>query len=139
MNWTPATPGGISRALFAASPKTEAAFSAPFWCSASPLDAILPGTRVCVANKGLRKIVSSLDATLAKNRGVGVLWLTRNSKRISIPRSVATRDLSGYPTKILVLRRRALFASPDSRGPSGVEESLLESGPDSPPRRCPQW
>ncbi|SRR5713226_2875428 len=77
MNWTPATPVGLPRALFTASPKTKAAFSAPFWCSASPLDATLPGTLVCVANKGFREIVSPLDATLTKNRGEGLLWLTR--------------------------------------------------------------
>jgi hypothetical protein len=47
----------------------EAAFSAPFWCSASPLDATLPGTLVCGANKGLRETVNPLDATLTKNRG----------------------------------------------------------------------
>jgi hypothetical protein len=32
---------GLPRALFAASPKTGAALSAPFWRSASPLDATL--------------------------------------------------------------------------------------------------
>ena len=41
------------------------------WCTANPLDATLVGTLVCVANKGLREIVSPLDATLTKNRGRG--------------------------------------------------------------------
>jgi len=45
--------------------------SAQFWCSASSLDATLPGTLVCVANKGLNETVSPLDATLTKNRGGG--------------------------------------------------------------------
>src|SRR5258708_32640952 len=39
------------------------------WCTANPLDATLARTLVCVANKGLREIVSPLDATLTKNRG----------------------------------------------------------------------
>src|SRR6266852_4362533 len=73
MNWTPATPVGLPRALFASSPKTVAAFSAPFCCSASPLDATLPGTLVCVASKGFREIVSPLDARLTKNRGIGAV------------------------------------------------------------------
>src|SRR5260370_38334635 len=91
MNWTPATPIGPPHALFAASSKTEAAFSVPFWCCASPLDATLPGTLVCVANKGLREIVSSLDATLTKNRGEGGVmirnrqgeWMTKKTVRIT--------------------------------------------------------
>ncbi len=45
------------------------------WCTANPLDATLVGTLVCVANKGLREIVSPLDATLTKNRG-GVPTIT---------------------------------------------------------------
>src|SRR6266851_2920031 len=85
MNWTPATPVGLPRALFAASPKTEVAFSAPFWWSASPLDATLPSTLVCVANKGLREIVSPLDATLAKNRGVGAVMVNQESDKDSCP------------------------------------------------------
>src|SRR6266849_5740731 len=85
MNWTSATPVGLPRALFAASPKTEVAFSAPFWWSASPLDATLPSTLVCVANKGLREIVSPLDATLAKNRGVGAVMVNQESDKDSCP------------------------------------------------------
>ena len=84
MNWTPAIPVGLPRALFAASPKTEAAFCAPFWCSASPLDATLPGTLVCVASKGVRGIVSSLDATLTKNRGVGAIMVNQTSNGESL-------------------------------------------------------
>src|SRR5260370_9888527 len=84
MNWTPATPVGLPRALFAASPKTEAAFSAPFWCSASPLDATLAGTPVCVASKGLREFVSSLAATLTKNRGVGLVMVNQTSNGESL-------------------------------------------------------
>src|SRR6266849_5491080 len=84
MNRTPATPVGLPRALFAASPKTEAAFCAPFWCSASPLDATLPGTLVCVASKGVRGIVSSLDATLTKNRGVGAIMVNQTSNGESL-------------------------------------------------------
>src|SRR5216683_2003031 len=79
MNWTPAIPVGLPRALFASSPKTEAAFSAPFWCSASPLDATLPGTLVCFASKGFRQIVSPLDATLTKTRGVGAIMVHQTS------------------------------------------------------------
>src|SRR6266851_5229042 len=79
MSWTPATPVGLTRTLFAVSPKTEAAFSAPFWCNASSLDATLPSALVCVANKGLREIVSPLDATLTKNRGVGAVMVNQTS------------------------------------------------------------
>src|SRR6266849_5852437 len=79
MNWTPATPVGLPRALFASSPNMEAAFCATIWCSASPLDATLPGTLVCVASKGLRGIVSPLDATLTKNRGVGAIMVNQTS------------------------------------------------------------
>src|ERR1700694_4442779 len=82
MNWTPATPISLPRALFAASPKTEAAFSAPFWCSASPLDATFPDPLVCVANKELRVGVSPLNATLTKNRGVGPVMVNQTSKSL---------------------------------------------------------
>src|SRR5260370_41604356 len=84
IDWTPAIPVGLPRALFAASPKTEAAFSAPIWCSASPLDATLPGTLVCVASKGFREIVSPLDATLTKNRGVGAIMVNQTSNGESL-------------------------------------------------------
>src|ERR1700687_3650094 len=84
MNWTPATPIGLPRALFAASPKTETALSAPFSCSASLLDATLPGPLVCVANKGLRVIVSPLNATFTKNRGVGPVMVNQTSNRKSL-------------------------------------------------------
>ena len=84
MNWMPATPFGLPRALFAASPKTEAAFSAPFWCRASPLDATLVSTPVCVASKGLREFVSSLAATLTKNRGVGPVMVNQTSNGESL-------------------------------------------------------
>src|SRR5712664_132406 len=77
MNWTPATPIGLPRAPFAASPKTEAALSGPSWCSTSPLDATLPGPLVCVANKELSSIVSPLNATLTKNRGVGPVMVNQ--------------------------------------------------------------
>src|SRR5712691_1985091 len=79
MNWTPATPVGLPRALFASSPNMEAAFSAPFWCNASPLDATLPSALACIANKGFREIVSPLDATLTKNRGVGPVMVNQTS------------------------------------------------------------
>ena len=36
------------------------------------------GPFVCVANKGLAKYLSLLDATLTKNIGGVLLWLTRN-------------------------------------------------------------
>src|SRR5712664_452818 len=77
MNLTPATPISLPRALFAASPTTERACFAPFWCNASPLDATPPGPPVCVANKELREIVSLLDATLTKNRGVGPVMVNQ--------------------------------------------------------------
>src|SRR5260370_1662646 len=84
MNWTPATSVAFVPALFAESPNTEAAFSVPIWCSANPLNATLPTTLVCVANQGLRRIVSPLDATLTKNRGEGgQLLLTRNLRKDS--------------------------------------------------------
>src|SRR5713101_8628418 len=48
----------------------------------------LVGTLVCVANKGLREIVSPLDATLTKNRGGGdLLWLTSPRLLSTIRRS----------------------------------------------------
>src|SRR6266852_3173897 len=113
MNWTPATPVGLPRALFASSPKTEAAFSAPFWCSASPLDATLASTLVYVANKGLREIVSPLDATLTKNRGVGAVMVnqtsytllpstrhgTRTAERVSPTTDRSDTILGGFPRR----------------------------------------
>src|SRR5260370_25134562 len=91
MSWTTATPIRLLRALFAASQKTKAAFSAPFRSSASPLDATFPGTLVCVANKRLGGMVSPLDATLTKNRGRGVLLLTRKSQAGSLSRGASRR------------------------------------------------
>ncbi len=44
---------------------------AQFWRKVSPLNATLPGSRVCVANKGLAQYLSPLDATLMKNIGGG--------------------------------------------------------------------
>ena len=44
---------------------------AQFLCNISPLVATLPGSLVCVANKGLAQYLSPLDATLTKNIGVG--------------------------------------------------------------------
>jgi hypothetical protein len=79
MNWTPATSISLPGALFVVSPATKTTFSAPFWCNASPFDATLPGALVCVAFKGLREIVSLLDATLAKNRGVGGVMVNQTS------------------------------------------------------------
>src|SRR6267143_2314222 len=84
MNWTPATPIGLPRAVFAASPNRETAFLAPIWCSASLLDATLPGPLVCVANKELRVIVSPLHATLTKNRGVGPVMVNQTSNGESL-------------------------------------------------------
>src|SRR5260370_12223542 len=81
MNWTPATSVAFVPALFAESPNTEAAFSVPIWCSANPLNATLPTTLVCVANQGLRRIVSPLDATLTKNRGEGGQVLVTRKRR----------------------------------------------------------
>src|SRR5882762_619876 len=45
MNWTPATPIGLPRAVFAASPNRETAFLAPILCSASLLHATLTKNR----------------------------------------------------------------------------------------------
>src|SRR5882724_593333 len=42
---------------------------------------------VSVANKELTGSLSALDSTLTKNRGVGVLWLTRNPIRKGATRS----------------------------------------------------
>src|SRR5260370_8526200 len=91
MSWTTATPIRLLRALFAASQKTKAAFSAPFRSRASPFDATCPGTLVCVANKRLGGMVSPLDATLTKNRGRGVLLLTRKSQAGSLSRGASRR------------------------------------------------
>ena len=57
--------------------RVKTAHFAQFWCGASPLDATLQGVLVCVANKGLSYVVSSLNATLTKNTGGRPLWLTR--------------------------------------------------------------
>src|SRR5216683_719115 len=113
MNWTPATPVGLPRALFAASPKTETAFSAPFWCSASPLDATLPSALVCVASKELTISLTSLDATLTKNRGVGAVMVnqtsytllpstrhgTRTAERVSPTTDRSDTILGGFPRR----------------------------------------
>jgi hypothetical protein len=52
--------------------KRKWAHSAQFWCNLSPLDATLLDPLVCVADKGLARYLSPVDATLTKNRGVGV-------------------------------------------------------------------
>ncbi len=50
----------------------KSAYSAQFWCNLSPLDATLLDPFLCVANKELTQYLSPVDATLTKNRGVGV-------------------------------------------------------------------
>ena len=52
--------------------KQKCAYSAQFWCNLSPLDATLLSLLLCVANKELAQYLSPVDATLTKNRGVGV-------------------------------------------------------------------
>ncbi len=52
--------------------KRKWAYSAQFWCNVSPLDATLLDPLVCVANKEVAQYLSPVDATLTKNRGVGV-------------------------------------------------------------------
>jgi len=52
--------------------KPKCAYPAQFWCNASSLDATLLGPLVCVANKGFAQYLSPVDATLTKNRWVGV-------------------------------------------------------------------
>src|SRR6266849_2592585 len=113
MSWTPATPVGLTRTLFAVSPKTEAAFSAPFWCNASSLDATLPSALVCVASKGFREIITPLDATLTKNRGVGAVMVnqtsytllpstrhgTRTAERVSPTTDRSDTILGGFPRR----------------------------------------
>src|SRR5260370_18576671 len=51
--------------------KRKWAHFARFWCNVSPLDATLLSPLVCVADKGLARYLSPVDATLTKNRGVG--------------------------------------------------------------------
>ena len=52
----------------------------------SSLNATLRHAFVCVANKGLTERLNPLDATLTKNRGRGVSWLTSQlSARLSRP------------------------------------------------------
>jgi hypothetical protein len=46
-------------------------YSAQFWCNLSSLDATLVSPLLCVADKGLARYLSPVDATLTKNRGVG--------------------------------------------------------------------
>src|ERR1700737_5142597 len=93
MSWTPATPIGPPSGLFAGSTPTKAAHSAQFWCSASPLDATLPGTLVCAANKGLRKKCKSFKCNTYKKQGGAQLWLTSSFLASAIRRSnVPTRN-----------------------------------------------
>src|SRR6266446_5053523 len=113
MNWTPSTPIGLHRALFASSPNIESAFCATIWYSASPLDATLPGTLVCVASKGFREIITPLDATLTKNRGVGAVMVnqtsytllpstrhgTRTAERVSPTTDRSATILGGFPRR----------------------------------------
>jgi hypothetical protein len=40
--------------------------------------------------------------TYEKHRGEGVLWLTRFPIRESVLRSIATKDLSSYPMRMLI-------------------------------------
>jgi hypothetical protein len=49
----------------------KCAYSAQSWCNVSPLDATLLSPLLCVANKGLARYLSTVDATLTKNRGWG--------------------------------------------------------------------
>src|SRR5260370_18090314 len=84
MNWPPATPIGLPRAVVAAAPNRETAFGAHIGSSASLSDATIPGPLVWVANKELRVIVSPLHATLTKNRGVGPVMVNQTSNGESL-------------------------------------------------------
>jgi hypothetical protein len=71
----------------------------------SPLAATLMDLPASVANKRLTTGVSSLDATLTKNRGVGPLWLTSYSFGGTIapwlpnPRNVSSTSHRAAPTR----------------------------------------
>src|SRR5713101_1616515 len=56
--------------------KRKWAHSAQFWCNLSPLDATLLDPLVCVADKGLARYLSPVDATLTKKTGGGGSILT---------------------------------------------------------------
>jgi hypothetical protein len=79
--------------------KRKWAHSAQFCCNVSLLDATLLGPLVCVADKGLARDLSPVDATLTKNRGWGIhpcfppylLFDRRSSRTIPLP----GRALSG--------------------------------------------
>src|SRR5712664_2176125 len=63
--------GAHSADARAHSRKRKRAYFAQFWCNLTPLDATLLSPLLCVANKELAQYLSSLDATLTKNMGVG--------------------------------------------------------------------
>src|SRR5882672_2775444 len=61
----------------------------------SPLAATLMSLPPSVANKRLTAWLSPLDSTLTKNRGAGVLWLTRHpTKSVCPERPSGVTDLS---------------------------------------------
>src|SRR5712664_881620 len=58
------------------------------------LEPTLPRSLASVHSKGLTENLSPLESALTKNiGGGGVLLLTRNLQKNSIPRSIATKDL----------------------------------------------
>src|SRR5712664_233267 len=97
----------------------------------SPLAAILLKSPTSVANKRLTRLLSPLAATLTKNRGRGVLWLTRSLlastfrhvdvqtfQRFNVPAFSRIPDGSGLA--VADSRLLAFHQSPTCPDPVGV-------------------
>jgi hypothetical protein len=69
------------------------------------LDSTLTSPLPSVENKGLTENLNPLDATLTKNMGEGVLWLTRNLRKDFYPEKHRNERsiLSSFPTKKSIL------------------------------------
>jgi hypothetical protein len=69
--------------------------------------------------------------TYEKHRGEGGVIVNQIPMRESVLRSIATKDLSSNPNKDFYPRRQALFASPDSSGPSGPQQETVMTNSSS--------
>ena len=92
----------------------------------SPLAAILMNLPASVANKELTRSLSPLAATLTRNGGWGVLWLTNFLHALTgekcICKSLVFYSLRTLPSS--VLRARTKDAQPESANGGGVEGLL---------------
>jgi hypothetical protein len=95
----------------------EAISQSPSPCSTLPLNllvATLMALLVSVANKRLIEMLNPLNASLTKNRGVGVLLLTRNPKKDLYPERPSGAEGPLFTSGEAFLSRESIAAIADS-------------------------